>query len=151
LGPKFCREFPQASTGKYCRPQFLHKREMFFDCGTQLSAAEWVQRKRWISQRLPNDDCGDTGGSWQFSRVNCQGHSETRASANRLPGHCGLLHFPLLRIAALQPVLVKVALTRERCRTSTFGPPSLAAGWQEERSTNDAARMAGPSRICFWA
>src|SRR5271155_520883 len=26
----------------------------------------------------------------QFSRVNCWGKLETRASANRLPGHCGL-------------------------------------------------------------
>jgi len=41
---------------------------------------------------LPDDDCGDAGGSWQFSRVNCQGKLETRASANRLPGHCGLLY-----------------------------------------------------------
>jgi len=40
-------------------------------------------------------DCGDAGGSWQFSRVNCQGKSEMRASACWLPGHCGLLHFLL--------------------------------------------------------
>jgi hypothetical protein len=41
---------------------------------------------------LPKDDCGEAGGSWQFSRVNCRGKLETRASANRLPGHCGLLY-----------------------------------------------------------
>jgi hypothetical protein len=80
---------------------------------------------------LPDDDCGDAGGSWQFSRVNCWGKLETRASANRLPGHCGLLYSLLFERAGplanagvaekrfsesysqnhvLQPVLVKVAL-----------------------------------------
>jgi len=48
---------------------------------------------------LPDDDCGDAGGSWQFSRVNCWGKLETRASANRLPGHCGLLYSLLLEQA----------------------------------------------------
>jgi hypothetical protein len=38
----------------------------------------------------------------------------------------------------------------ERCRTSTVVSPLLAAGRQELRSTNDAARVAGPGRICFW-
>jgi hypothetical protein len=48
---------------------------------------------------LPDDDCGDAGGSWQFLRVNCRGELETRASANRLPGHCGLLYSLLLERA----------------------------------------------------
>jgi hypothetical protein len=74
--PQFARQFPQASTGKTHPPQFLHKSEAIFCCEAQRSAAEWVHRKRWNSQRLPNDDCGDAGGSWQFSRVNCQGKSE---------------------------------------------------------------------------
>ena len=38
----------------------------------------------------------------------------------------------------------------ERCRTGTVVPPLLAAGRQGLRSTNDAARVAGPGRICFW-
>ena len=33
--PRFVRGFPQASTGKSYRPQFLHKGEMFFGCGSQ--------------------------------------------------------------------------------------------------------------------
>jgi len=65
---------------------------MFFYCDAQRCAPEWIHRKRWNSQRLPNDDCGYASGSWQFSRVNCQGKSEMRASACWLPGHCGLLY-----------------------------------------------------------
>jgi len=55
--------------------------------------------KTWNSQSLPDDDCGDAGGSWQFSRVNCWGKLETRASADRLPGHCGLLYSLLIEQA----------------------------------------------------
>jgi hypothetical protein len=64
---------------------------------------------------------------WQFSRVNCRGELETRASACRLPGHCGLLYSlffgpgwaaghrrgcrgVILGITVPQPVLVNVAL-----------------------------------------
>lgn len=127
---------------------------------------------KWKPQSLPDDDCGDAGGSWQFSRVNCWGKLETRASANRLPGHCGLLYSLLLERAgplanagvaekrfcesysqsyALRPVLVNAALFLfgERCRTSTVGSLLLAAGRQGERSTSDAAGVAGPGRICF--
>src|SRR5437588_13110920 len=43
----FILGFPQLSTRKSPRPQLLHKRGMFFYCGMQPSAAEWVQRKRW--------------------------------------------------------------------------------------------------------
>jgi hypothetical protein len=162
---RFPPGFPQPSTGKSRRPQLLHKRQMFFCCGAQPSAPEWVQRIRGNSQSLPNDDCGDAGGSRQFSRVNCRGKLETRASANRLPGHCGLLYSPLLEQAG--PLAAagwqgsdspnhgsaastgKSGTLRERCRTGTVDSPLLAAGRQDERSTNDAARMAGPGRICF--
>jgi hypothetical protein len=43
-----------------------------------------------ILQGLPDGECGDAGGSRQFSRVNCRGKLETRVSAYRLPGLCGL-------------------------------------------------------------
>jgi len=49
-----------------------------------------VASKTWNSQSLPDDECSDTGGSRQFSRVNCRGKLETRESAYRLPGLCGL-------------------------------------------------------------
>src|SRR5580658_9242936 len=85
----------------------------------------------WKSQSLPDDDCGDAGGSWQSSRVICWGKVEKHASANGLPGHGGLLYRLLFERAGplanagvaekrfsesysqnhvLQPVLVKVAL-----------------------------------------
>src|SRR5713101_5055737 len=44
---RFILGFPQLSTRKSPRPQLLHKWGMFFYCGEQPSAAEWVQRKRW--------------------------------------------------------------------------------------------------------
>jgi hypothetical protein len=71
--PRFLRRFPQASTRKSRRPQLLHNGETFFYCGARHSAGEWVQRIRGKSQSLPNDVCGDAGGSRQFSRVNCRG------------------------------------------------------------------------------
>jgi hypothetical protein len=71
--PNFLHTFPQPSTSKSHRPQFLHKREMFSYCGAQRPASECFKRIREIFSRLSNDDCGDAGGSWQFSRVNCQG------------------------------------------------------------------------------
>jgi hypothetical protein len=147
--PQFARQFPQASTGKTHPPQFLHKSEAIFCCEAQRSAAEWVHRKRWNSQRLPNDDCGDAGGSWQFSRVNCQGKSENArervpvARALRPPtarSMSGWGRWPaaiscgrsILRIVILQLVLVKVALP-----VSAVGPVPLsrrlAAGRQAER------------------
>jgi hypothetical protein len=169
-GPRFLRAFPQASTGKTYRPQLLHKGEMFFCCGAQHSVSEWVQRKRGSSQSLPNDDCGDAGGSWQFSRVNCQGkfgnarECEPVARALRPPLRsavrsglgCWLLQGlqrndsqnHILRIMVLQPDTGKSGTLHERCRTSTVDSPLLAAGRQEERSTNDAARD-GWSRAAF--
>ena len=79
------------------------------------------------SQSLPMMIAVTPVADWQFSRVNCQGNSETRASAYRLPGHCGLLHSRLsertgqlatrrgcreviLGITLLHSVLVKAAL-----------------------------------------
>ena len=146
--PQLVQRFPQTSTGKTHRPPFLHNGELFFDCGARLSAAEWVQRKRWNSQRLLNDDCGDAGGSWQFSRVNCQGkfgnarECEPVARALRPPPlsalRSGLGCWPPQRLQSngssnhgSAAVLVKVALIRERCRTGTIAPLPLAAGRQE--------------------
>jgi len=64
-----------------------------FEARSQVST--WIlaiARFKALAAGLPKDDCGEAGGSWQFSRVNCRGKLETRASADRLPGHCGLLY-----------------------------------------------------------
>ncbi len=128
--------------------------------------------KTWNSQSLPDDDCGDAGGSWQFSRVNCRGKLETRASANRLPGHCGLLYSLLFgagwaagRRRGCEEVVLRIIFSGsrsasstgkcgtpcERCRTSTVGSPLLAAGRQEERSTKRCGgRWLASRRICFF-
>jgi hypothetical protein len=47
---------------KFDRPQFLHKREMFFCCDSHRGAAEWSHRIRGTFQGLPNDVCGEASG-----------------------------------------------------------------------------------------
>jgi hypothetical protein len=105
----------------------------------------------------------------RFSRVNCWGELETRVSvvlvawALRPPPCPRSMSWggPLAvaEVAELwfsnhgsSTVTVNVALLRqlERCRTATVVPLRLKrrAG-SLEGSTNDAARMAGPGRICF--
>src|SRR5580700_5571791 len=124
----------------------------------------------WNSQSLPDDDCGDAGGSWQFSRVNCWGKLETRASANRLPGHCGLLYSLLFeRAGPLANAGVaekrfseskfsescsaastgKSGTLRERCRTSTVDSLLLAARRQELRSTRRCGSGGWPGPHLF--
>ncbi len=155
--------FPQGSPIVH---SFCTRGKCFLVAGQKVLSQSGCS-ETWNPQSLPDDDCGDAGGSWQFSRVNCWGKLETRASANRLPGHCGLLYSLLfgagwaagqrrgcreaiLRIAFLQASTGKCGTPRERCRTSTVVPPLLAAGRQESRSTSDAAPVAGRRRICFW-
>ncbi len=41
---EFNLRFPPASTGKFQRPQLLHKDERFLCCGERRSDGEWVQR-----------------------------------------------------------------------------------------------------------
>jgi hypothetical protein len=121
---------------------------MFFCCDAQRSAPKWIHRKRWNSQRLPNDDCGYASGRWQFSRVNCQGKSEMRASACWLPGHCGLLYCRLnepIRPLAAASVAESDSSNRtfatrtgkdgarsERCRSGAVVPPPSVTGRQDE-------------------
>jgi hypothetical protein len=50
------RGFPQPSTRKCHRPQFLHKSKMVFGCGARHCAAKWVQRIREKLSGLLNDD-----------------------------------------------------------------------------------------------
>ena len=107
----------------------------------------------------------------RFSRVNCWGKLETRVSvvlvarALRPPlcprsmswgGPSAVAEVAELWFSnhGSATVTVHVALLRqlERCRTATVVPLRLKrrAG-SLEGSTNDAARMAGPGRICFAA
>jgi hypothetical protein len=125
-----------------------------------------VQRTRGNSQNLPKDDCGNAGGSWQFSRVNCRGKSKTRASADRLPGHCGLLNSLLLeRVGSLATARSRKSDSSNRAsvasagksgapcecfRTSAIVPPLLAVGREDKRSTNDAAGWLVRPHLFFW-
>src|SRR6266849_9295952 len=62
--------FPQGSHPVH---SFCTSGECFSVAGCNLLPQSGFSENVGISQRLPNDDCGDAGGSWQFSRVNCQG------------------------------------------------------------------------------
>ena len=117
--------FPQGSLNVH---SFCTTNRGFSVAVDKILAQSGFHQKRWNSQACETIDCGDAGGSRQFSRVNCRGKSEARASACRLPGHCGLLHFLLFEQVGLlatagrcapmilknlrhcRPVLVKVAL-----------------------------------------
>ena len=155
---------------KFDGPQFLHKREMFFCCDSHSGASEWSHRTRGTFQALPNDVCGEASGRPAILEGELLGEiGNAREARCWFPGHCGLLHVPALlswggplavaEVAELwfsnhnsATVTVSVALLRqlERCRTATVVPLRLKrrAG-SLEGSTNDAARMAGPGRICF--
>jgi hypothetical protein len=73
FAPTILRVFPQASTRKSYRPQFLHKDEMFFDCGAQQSAAQWVHRKRGTFEASRAMMAAKLAADRRFSRVNCRG------------------------------------------------------------------------------
>jgi hypothetical protein len=130
----------------------------------RVSTAKTLERSTLAERRF----CGDAGGSLAISRVNCQGHSETRASANRLPGHCGLLHFPLLERVGRWPSQRRrrsdsqnrrsAACTGksgthfgERCRTGTVGSP-LPSGGRAGREFHErcGSGWLAWGRIDFW-
>lgn len=67
--------FPQGSTIVH---SFCTSGEGFSVAGRNLLPQSGFSENVGISQRLPNDDCGDAGGSWRFSRVNCQGFGNAR-------------------------------------------------------------------------
>jgi len=134
--------FPQGSHPVH---SFCTSGECFSVAGCNLLLQSGFSENVGISQRLPNDDCGDAGGSWQFSRVNCQGkfgnarECEPVARALRPPPlpalRSGLGCWPPHRLHRYDSpnhssatVLVKVALTCGRCRTSTVGSPPLSGG-----------------------
>jgi hypothetical protein len=113
------------------------------------------------------NDCGDAGGRLAILEGELPGEIRKRARARAgCPGIAALLHSLLLsglgsRLPqGLQrsdsPNHASAASTGksgtpcERCRTSTIVSPLLAAGRQDERSTNDATPVAGRRRICFW-
>jgi hypothetical protein len=171
ISARFLSGFPQGSTGESQRPQFLHKGEMFFGCGARRCAAEWFQRIREKLSDSLNDDCGDAGGSWRFSRVNRRGKiGNARERVNGCPGiaasstSCSLSEMGrwprrvaekrFFGIANPRPVLVNVALLAtvgERFRPSTVILPLLGGrGSRTEFPRNDAAPVAGWGRICFF-
>ncbi len=136
--------FPQASTTKFFSPQLLHNCGKLFCCPPNRHASECVQRIRGNSQVIAETMLAVTGGSRRFSRVNCRGELETRASADRLPGHCGLLKAcSLSRLGCWLPRWLwscvspnrraaistgKSGTHRERCRAGAVDPLLLAAG-----------------------
>jgi hypothetical protein len=88
-------------------------------------------------------DCGDAGGSWRFSRVNCQGKSEMRVSACWLPGHCGLLHFPLFeRVGPLATAGVAESDSLNRGYAASTGKSGTPSGALSDRYR----RLAAPKR-----
>lgn len=88
------------------RPQFLHKREMFFCCDSHSCAPEWSHRIRETFQGLPNDVCGEASGRPAILEGELLGKLETRVSV----------------------VLVTRALRPPPCpRSMSWGGPSAAA------------------------
>ena len=137
---------------------------MFFDCGMAQSAPEWFHRKRGILKacRMMN-----AVTRWQPAILEGELPGEIGNARERVPvaralrpsstvrSLSGLDHRPTQGLQKRGSQNHDSAAstgkcgTPERWRTSTVVPTLLAAGRQDERSTNDAARVAGPGRICF--
>jgi len=82
--------FPVLSTENLRPAQLVHKQGQFFYCREFGSEAKCPQCMREFV--LTAGNCGRASGSRRFSRVNCWGVIQKRASARfEKPGRCGLL------------------------------------------------------------
>jgi hypothetical protein len=163
------RIFPQASTMKYDRPQFLHKREMFFCCDSHSCAAEWSHRIRGTFQGLPNDVCGEASGRPAILEGELLGEiGNARERGAGCPGIAASSMSPLYELGRAvgrrRGCGVVVLESRFRNRNGKCGTPKMMGALSDrysrpaapkrragslEGSTKDAARMAGPGRICL--
>jgi hypothetical protein len=147
---------------------FFTRAKCFSVAGRNILSESGFSEYVAILKACQTDDCGDVGGRLAILEGELPGENRKRVSACWLPGHCGLLCSLLFEqvgllatagvavarfseIAQLQPALVNVALLWECFRTSAIVSLLLAAGKQDKRPTNDAARVAGPGRVCFLA
>jgi hypothetical protein len=88
--------FPQLSTRKSRRPQFLHNGVRFFCCEAPRSIREWVQRNVKLSV-LPDDR---------------QGQRQTVIPEGELPGDIGNARKRVLVARALRPPPSNLLLSR---------------------------------------